>query len=67
MYIDTAHRALDIFRSRFQDSALSYTAVAVIFVGWVDVWWQVELRVKLSPPKFGLKLRLSLAIVIVKI
>ena len=32
LYIDEAHRALDIFRLRFRDSALPYTAVAVIFI-----------------------------------
>ena len=31
LYIDEAHTALDIFRYRFQDSALPYT-IAVIFV-----------------------------------
>ena len=31
LYIDKTHRALDIFRQRFRDSALPYTAVAVIF------------------------------------
>ena len=30
LYIDKTHRALDICRKRFQDSALTYTAVAVI-------------------------------------
>ena len=30
-YIDEAHTVLDIFRQRFQDSALPYTAIAGIF------------------------------------
>ena len=32
LYIDEAHMALDIFLQRFRDSALPYTAVAVIFI-----------------------------------
>ena len=31
LYIDKAHMALNIFRLRFRDSTLPYTAVAVIF------------------------------------
>ena len=38
MYIDRAHRALYIFHQRFRDSALPYTAVAVIFIISILVW-----------------------------
>ena len=37
IYIDEAHRALDIFRKRFRDSAVPYTAVAVIFYNSLDI------------------------------